>query len=488
MLDVLRKNNGYSLIEVVVAMVGLSLTVLLLGTILTMSVRTTSGTRDMDMTLAAARAKMNEIVASTELLMDLENVVQGGDVQTDVYTAPNGRRIDREWSFEAGEGTTLFVRVTAVAQDGMTPPVTITSIIDINNICNPQSSVQNAPIIRVDENDTRGGTASLVIITRHLDFAANDNSISTENITLFSVSPHLNDAEAARGLEITGPNRGLVRSVRNQSIAIDTNTLQNIDSNTNLRFDLRYLSCAGAAGRQIGVEFRFRRLLPAGNDTPGNNCPPTFEGELFEEIGGVLSRQEQSVGTINCTGNFTLNPPANWTIGTTFPFRLDGNRVIARSGYNFNYERTSKYTFTITVDGAEHPIAATVRIIDVNEPPTALLFHPLSSTVQTTSFTVPRNASVGDNIANLFAVDEDTSAYFLRYEFDVLGQGFSFFEVSNVYRNRATLRVRAPLTSAPAAFSFDIRARNIGNPIISPPIPAPAGIAHVDATITINIP
>ena len=81
------KNGGFSLVEIMVAMVGISLVVLLLTSVLITSVRSAAAGQNRDYMLMGARSKMNELTA------DIWAILEGADV----FTAPNGREFQRRW-------------------------------------------------------------------------------------------------------------------------------------------------------------------------------------------------------------------------------------------------------------------------------------------------------------------------------------------------------------------------------------------------------
>ena len=496
MLDVLKKNNGYSLVEVVVAMVGLSLTVLLLGAILTMSVRTTAGARDMDMTLMAARAKLNELLATNELDARDSN---------DVYRASSGRHFNRTWRFTQDGGpvsptgsSAIFVEVRAIAQDGQSDAVTISGFIDPDNVCyvvNMSSAIpQFAGIIKDD--DVISVSSNTVTVTRSLVFPQNgvgpiQTSDTNFETTLFSITPPAGQNPLdVKDVEITGSDRSRVRSLRNQSISLNASEIAQVRAGSRLRFNVRFVGCrAERRGGEANVEFRFQhKAAPGQGPTPGTGCSP-FNATINENIGNQLTESGTLIGEINCNGVFSLSPAPGHS--GHFPFTAVGNRILTAFDFNFNFEAVPKWEFTITETTSSVSVSGTVNIRNINEPPTRLAFFPrqtvdINGIIQPSAndaimtLDIHDTVTAGYHIADLFAFDPDINADFRDYTYTITsGIASQYFQiVSNLNNNAARLTARRDFLNPPSNnFSVEIQATNTGA----------VGNRSVVATLNVNV-
>jgi len=397
MLDVLKKNSGYSLIEVIVAMVGLSLTVLLLGTILTMSVRTNTSTRDSDMTLAAARAKMNELVASTVLINP-----NGNTTGNDQYTAPNGNIFNRNWTItpvRVGEGATATingasVEVTARAVPEGAEPVTISGFIDRDNVCNPAADVADRRplIILANNTDIQTGTGTSgdpIIITRLLNFTTAGENVAGISNVLFTASP--NADPLARELRVAGTNSSTVSANRNGNISITQADLgaivgatiqPNAPTVVQRQFNIRYANCAGNNGSDNSVAYITFRFQHSTDGTPGGGDQPTncLTGNISNQS---FSGDNTQVRNHNITHTLQVTTPGiTWTIagapaGITIPADNTAQIRVATT------TAVGPHSFSVTATPAcNAALARTITVtVEVTAPQAQCAIGTLSTTL-----------------------------------------------------------------------------------------------------------
>jgi len=183
------KNGGYSLVEIMVAMVGLSLVAFLLASILITSVRSDSAAREADYAVIAAKATMNELTAPKAVVdtskRDIWQVAQN-------FMAPNNKVYNRR--FRLGQGRPIPVSVKAWLQNSNsdTNTVLLQGFINVEDICDtlpPKNPPANRPLIIDNSSADPRPSAERIEINVTLNFlAAEGNQVSTGGISrLFTV-------------------------------------------------------------------------------------------------------------------------------------------------------------------------------------------------------------------------------------------------------------------------------------------------------------
>ena len=439
MFNSLKRNCGYSLVEVMVAMVGLSIVVLLLGTVVQTSIKTNSATRENDYALAAAKAKLNELISSEIMLSDCESGYDK-DKEKDYYKAPNGKRYQRKWEIsdcraEPSNGAKPPIRVTVytIAPEGSDNSgdtvITISSYIDPQNVCDENVKNPQMPIVKRDGSDKSHNTQIDIAVT----FDGNNIVNYIKEILLISVSPAPSDYNIAKNLIIDGQDKNKVYAEGNDIYMVKTE-ISKITKNSSLKFNVFYDNCNKQNGTLFNVDIKF----VDDNNGGGGGCNVSaFNGSIDEVCRSNPDNSNKVIGTIENTqgksaqlasytdkeGNQVTINNNSWNGNDVYPFILDYNVIKVKSGgYKFDYETTSSYNFTFKVDGCDNQYSGTINVNDLNEPATDITFSSVNDNVTEdqnsfNTFNARGNIENGTEILTLTFNDPDTKPDFLKYTY-----------------------------------------------------------------------
>jgi type II secretory pathway pseudopilin PulG len=498
MFSFLKKNQGYSLVEVMVGMVGLSIVVLLLATVVQTSIKTSSATREGDYALAAARAKLNELTSQSNLKADIiPSDTYGEDNEDNVYKTPNGTPLKRYWKigiYESFPPTSPVLVEVWVLKDTTNKDTTnniavkISGFIDPNNTCKPENVTKQPTVTYKEDGVTKPYTAPYNV---EIDFkgassiSTNDpNSpldINVKSLQDISVAPHIDDAKAAEKLIIGGRDKDKVKQKNPGSVSggieINTAELPTINSNgSNLEFTLAYASCDEIEKNPLTVRINFVQGLGDvkfdGADADGN-----FFGEIEENCTGCnnSSAEENRVNNKDTLSPRLYIKQDGTTItvenaeSNDFPFKITnangGGEIIvsSKSSIFFDYENRNgngyKTEYTATRGGKTPKKGSiTIKVKDVNEPPTGII---MNSYYQSDGlYTTSEDFEQGLEVATITVKDNDTASAFLNYNITLTYNSSDIFEICCIDKNTAKVKIKSganlETTTPPTNYNFNV--------------------------------
>ena len=323
-----KSNGGFSLVEIMVAMVGISLVVLLLTSILITSVRSAAAGQNRDYMLMGARAKMNELTA------DFRAELTGRDQ----FPAPNGRIFQREWG-------------TASA----TPPFTVTvRVWDDNDEVMIRGIIQHECVVNVPAPGNSPGRPQIRFADRPTaeDVAPTVDRIGmqvpTEPTTrLFTVIPTTNANSIGR-LRIAGASgAGHFSIVNDNEIHI---TPQGNGDTRWVEIYFAHCSTRTENGQEVPIPTSTSGRLTRVNMTFTNPPPNNGNGENGGTTYNVTFNYNNGSGTcspnpMSGTANTVITLPQDNCLTPPTGFQFDGWNTQA-NGSGTNFSAGASYTIT----------------------------------------------------------------------------------------------------------------------------------------------
>ncbi|MCL1946516.1 MAG: type II secretion system GspH family protein [Chitinivibrionia bacterium] len=491
MFSFLKKNQGYSLVEVMVGMVGLSIVVLLLATVVQTSIKTSSATREGDYALAAARAKLNELTSQSNLTKPyFESQKSGQDSDEERYQTPGGGTpIRRYWKINNDDYSfadklppenPILVEVWVLNEKTSNKDtiVKISGYIDPSNTCKPEN-IKRPPTVTYDD-DAKISNSNNISYDVEVQFPQGSNTIASKDVDLWlSVSPHPDDALAAHELIIDGPVRPKTQGSINGAIVINEQTFPTVSSSgsgSSLEFTIAYANCEGKINdnAKVKVQIRFVAGLGpiniGGDDflgTIAENCTGCSEGsdkanrnenELTEKI--VIDKQDANT-SISVANQGTESFPFTWDENSgEFKVKAPSTTPFNGSIY-FNYEDGEKVyrtTYAATRGNKDKNGNIDIKVKNINEPPTGIIMK--NSYYQDDAlYTTTEDFKAGLEVATIIVEDNDTNAAFLKYTFNITPSS-SIFEIVDIVKNTAKVKIKSDAnleaTTPPTNYSFNV--------------------------------
>ena len=443
-----KTNQGYSLVEVMVAMVGISLVVLLLASVLISSIRSANSARDRDYALMAAKAKMNELTAMN---ITLQNALTLTELNgTDDFAAPNGKEYRRIWRTITGNPPVapFFIEVRALASENDTIRL-------VNYITPKHCDASLFP-----------GRPQITTIHKLTDNSDIEIFISDINSIFFTANPAPADVERAGNVVIesarlnNGANNKNLVKLNGKNISGNLMELPALKNNDKLDLIIYFENCAGEVGTldadrrtQISITFKEDVFDPAkthnviyhcggGSVCPANqsnvsdgteinkpndltkagykflrwsqtengaaatfpivvnsdiNLYAVWEAEAQCEFSGVISAAQafnmnnSSSGQFAVSHNITSNSAIAWSVSSVVPassgFTFDGTNLRVQSGVSAN-----NYAITLQAAACNTSISG---VVNVNVSQSATPACEITGDILPTSFSLLHSASAG---------------------------------------------------------------------------------------------
>lgn len=382
------KKGGYSLIEVIVAMVCLSLVSLILVSVITSSIKMSSSAQESDQALAAAKAKMNELTAHNAVI----------PTETSDSVTINGKIFNREW--EITDTQRPWLVVVSAWHKNIDRAVSLSGYINPDDTCAAGAVIDYYPIINPLCEGDPSVNASSFAYTIMQDFDNADKNgdgtfgdMSTDNFRLFSVKPHDDDYDDVYELEIEGEDANkvmLVGGKKEGQIRINPNIMPVVEKGNKLEFTLHYVNCEYKGDKKTNVEITFDQ---------GTACTPAVDEWVVTFVcnGGETSSCP-SPATVKVTDGSTVGKPSDPTrTDHTFDGWYNGSTL-----FDFNTPIIASITLVAKwTDNSVPEECVATGTISHNPSGTLATIVGSTATITTFDYSGPEDVSWSSNNTNL---------------------------------------------------------------------------------------
>ncbi|MDR0303676.1 MAG: InlB B-repeat-containing protein [Chitinispirillales bacterium] len=366
MKKLFENKAGYSLVEVIVAMVGLSLVVLLLTSVITTSIRTQSAAREADFALMAAKAKMNELTSQEGILVERNSSGQ------DQFAAPNSSIYVRYW--EVGDGSPIPLKVRAWLGGNSAPrdTVTIFGYLDPDNLCDENTPAPNRLVIidrGADTVITPSGTNTINIFV-YID----EDAVSVPAMDLCKIEAAFGEENLIKRFIISGADADKIDILAGKIKLTEELTIFSPSAGEVITFNVEGENCKEETGNSqivIVVKFVENSGAPEINFT---QISPFFEYRVPGLSSVTPWGGGDKVGDISpYSGNFNN---AHLSVEPSDTFLIAGNEVFFKTGVtpvvDYNLRRDYTLKFSATKNGDTRPGGGSISITEVNKAPTGV--------------------------------------------------------------------------------------------------------------------